>query len=118
VTLRIGPRKEHRLVVFETGYSGYEREEVGRGWIKLHTEELHFTKYQNGPNKRNEMDRACRTRRGDAMCIQNFNRKTRRKEGLRVARKVTLKFSLKKQEVAMRWIVWIKVRKHRWWTLV
>jgi hypothetical protein len=43
-------------------------------------EELYFTKYQNGPIKEDKMGRACRTHRGDEICKQNFNLKTRREE--------------------------------------
>jgi hypothetical protein len=44
-TLSLTPREEHRLRVFENrvlrGIFGPKREEMARGWRKVHNEELH-----------------------------------------------------------------------------
>jgi hypothetical protein len=66
-------REEHRLRVLRRIF-GPKRDEVTRGWRKLHNEKLHNlysspSIIRNDQVKENKMGRACSTNGGEAECI-------------------------------------------------
>jgi hypothetical protein len=67
-------REEHILRVFENRVFkrifGPKRDEMTRGWRKLHNEELHFTKYnENHQVKEDYIGRACSTNGRQEECM-------------------------------------------------